>query len=174
MAGTTPTAVLAEDIHELKSSNERIADEVKRIADRLAIEIKESRREFAEAIEKSNLRFAAEMKEMYRELNGKIEADHREFMTSQTEAAKNLNGIEKSLTRIEERVNNWVGWTKAGVTILTMVVLGMWTVIYQSASQSSRLEERVSQLITKIDEAARWEIRVPSADLHEKHPTKIQ
>ena len=114
MAG--PTDVLTEDVKELREANRGLADEIKRVFDRLSGEMRDSNQRLADAMRESNQRLADAINRLggdfgnFRvEVAKELGAINANLETFKGNVAKDLGGINTNLETFKGNVAKDLG-----------------------------------------------------------------
>jgi hypothetical protein len=133
MAG--PTDVLTEDVKEFRAANRELADEIKRVFDRLSGEMWNSNQRMADTMRESNQRLADAI--------NRLAGDFGNF---RVEVAKELGAINTNLETFKGRTETSLSVAKwaVGVSVPALIGLVIWS--YSAYARAVRIEDSVLAL----------------------------
>ena len=151
MAG--PTDVLTEDVKELREANRGLADEIKRVFDRLSGEMRDSNQRMADAMRESNQRLADAINRLggdfgnFRvEVAKELGAINANLETFKGNVAKDLGGINTNLETFKGRTETSLSVAKWAVATSVPVLLGLVVWSYSAYARAVHIEDSIVAL----------------------------
>ena len=153
-----PTDQLAAQTKDLRESDARLADEIKKVFERLSSEMQQSNRQLTETISKVATEFQNFRIEIIREAANVRASSTQELQKFQERVTEKLEGINKTVGDTNEKLGSFQGSVKTGMacaSFLAILACGIagWALKEQktAAVNEGVLQEQVRELRGQFD-----------------------